>query len=59
MQEEIGAPLHKKDKTWELIPLSGGRMSIGNKWMYKIKRNGDNQVEWSGIVQDWWSKNML
>ncbi|GJV90693.1 retrovirus-related pol polyprotein from transposon TNT 1-94 [Tanacetum coccineum] len=43
MQEEIEA-LHK-NKTWELVPLPGGRKPIGNKWMYKIKRNGDDQVE--------------
>ncbi|GKC45238.1 retrovirus-related pol polyprotein from transposon TNT 1-94, partial [Tanacetum coccineum] len=43
MQEEIEA-LHK-NKTWELVPLPGGRKPIGNKWVYKIKRNGDDQVE--------------
>ncbi|GJV90694.1 gag-pol polyprotein [Tanacetum coccineum] len=43
MQEEMEA-LHKK-KTWELVPLPGGRKPIGNKWVYKIKRNGDDQVE--------------
>lgn len=44
MQEEIEA-LHK-NKTWELVPLPQGRKAIGNKWVYKIKRNGDDQVEW-------------
>ncbi|KAK9084766.1 hypothetical protein Sjap_025177 [Stephania japonica] len=44
MQEEIEA-LHK-NKTWELVPLPGGRKPIGNKWVYKIKRNkDDDQVE--------------
>lgn len=43
MQEEIEA-LHKNN-TWELVPLPGGRKPIGNKWVYKIKRNGDDQVE--------------
>ncbi|GJW01215.1 retrovirus-related pol polyprotein from transposon TNT 1-94 [Tanacetum coccineum] len=43
MQEEIEA-LHK-NKTWELVPLPGGRKPIGNKWVYKIKKNGDDQVE--------------
>nr|GEY94531.1 retrovirus-related Pol polyprotein from transposon TNT 1-94 [Tanacetum cinerariifolium] len=43
MQEEIEA-LHK-NKTWELVPLPGGRKFIGNKWVYKIKRNNDDQVE--------------
>ncbi|KAH9707327.1 Integrase catalytic domain-containing protein [Citrus sinensis] len=43
MQEEIEA-LHK-NKTWELIPLPRGRKAIGNKWVYKIKRDGNDQVE--------------
>ncbi|GJT06832.1 retrovirus-related pol polyprotein from transposon TNT 1-94 [Tanacetum coccineum] len=43
MQEEIEA-LHK-NKTWELVLLPRGRKPIGNKWVYKIKRNGDDQVE--------------
>ncbi|KAH9715183.1 hypothetical protein KPL71_020951 [Citrus sinensis] len=43
MQEEIEA-LHK-NKTWELVPLPRGRKVIGNKWVYKIKRDGNDQVE--------------
>ncbi|KAH9768487.1 Integrase catalytic domain-containing protein [Citrus sinensis] len=43
MQEEIEA-LHK-NKTWELIQLPRGRKAIGNKWVYKIKRDGNDQVE--------------
>ncbi|GJR73351.1 gag-pol polyprotein, partial [Tanacetum coccineum] len=43
MQKEIEA-LHK-NKTWEMVPLPGGRKPIGNKWVYKIKINGDDQVE--------------
>ncbi|KAH9689319.1 hypothetical protein KPL70_015447 [Citrus sinensis] len=43
MHEEIEA-LHK-NKTWELIPLPHGRKAIGNKWVYKIKRDGNDQVE--------------
>ncbi|KAL0552269.1 hypothetical protein IC582_011377 [Cucumis melo] len=43
MQEEIEA-LHK-NKTWELVTLPQGRKPIGNKWVYKIKRNNDDQVE--------------
>ncbi|GMJ14768.1 hypothetical protein HRI_005146000 [Hibiscus trionum] len=43
MQEEIEA-LHKNN-TWELVPLPQGRKPIGNKWVFKIKRNGDDQVE--------------
>lgn len=43
MQEEMEA-LHK-NKTWELVPLPQGRKAIGNKWVFKIKRNSDDQVE--------------
>ena len=43
MHEEIEA-LHK-NKTWELVPLPHGRKAIGNKWVYKIKRDGNDQVE--------------
>ena len=43
MQEEIEA-LHK-NKTWELVPLPHGRKVIGNKWVYNIKHDGNDQVE--------------
>lgn len=43
MQEELEA-LHK-NKTWELVELPQGRKAIGNKWVYKIKRDGNDQVE--------------
>ncbi|KAI4299821.1 hypothetical protein L6164_033246 [Bauhinia variegata] len=43
MQEEMEA-LHK-NKTWKLVPLPQGRKPIGNKWVYKIKRNNNDQVE--------------
>lgn len=43
MQEEIEA-LHK-NKTWELVPLPPGRKAIGNKWVYKIKRDSIDQIE--------------
>nr|GEV45567.1 Gag-Pol polyprotein [Tanacetum cinerariifolium] len=42
-EEEIEA-LHK-NKTWELVSLSGGKKPIGIKRVYKIKENGDDQVE--------------
>ncbi|KAE8697637.1 putative tRNA ligase [Hibiscus syriacus] len=43
MQEEIEA-LHKNN-AWDLVPLPQGRKPIGNKWVFKIKRNDDDQVE--------------
>jgi hypothetical protein len=43
MQEEIEA-LHKNN-TWDLVPLPQGRKAIDNNWVYKIKRNDNDQVE--------------
>ena len=43
MQEEIET-LHK-NKTWDLVPLPQGRKAISNKWVYKIKRDSNDQVE--------------
>ena len=43
MQEQIEA-LHK-NKTWEVVPLPHEKKAIGNKWVYKIKRDGNDQVE--------------
>jgi len=43
MQEEMEA-LHR-NHTWELVPPPKDRKSIGNKWVYKIKRDGNDQVE--------------
>ena len=43
MQEEIEAL--DKNKTWDLISLLQGRKAIGNRWVYKIKRDANNQVE--------------
>ena len=43
MQEEIDALY--KNLTWDLVPLPKGRKAIGNKWVYKIKRDVNNQVE--------------
>ena len=43
MQEEIEA-LHR-NHTWKLVELPAGRKVIGNKWVYKIKRDSNDQVE--------------
>ncbi|KAE8731031.1 Chitinase-like protein 1 [Hibiscus syriacus] len=43
MQEEIEAL--NKNNIWDLWPLPQGRKPIGNKWVFKIKRNCDDQVE--------------
>jgi len=43
IQEEIEA-LHR-NHTWKLVALPAGRKAIGNKWVYKIKRDSNDQVE--------------
>ncbi|KAL6583853.1 hypothetical protein OROMI_003142 [Orobanche minor] len=43
MQEEMEAI--QKNRTRELVPLPDGRKSIGNKWVYKVKRNADDKIE--------------
>ena len=43
MQEEVEA-LHK-NQTWKLMLLPPRRKTIGNKWVYKIKRDNNDQVE--------------
>lgn len=36
--------LHR-NKEWELVELENDHKAIGNKWVYKIKRDGNDQVE--------------
>lgn len=43
MHKEMEA-LHK-NKTWDLVVLLEGREAIDNKWVYKIKRDANDQVE--------------
>eukprot|EP00794_Sanderia_malayensis_P016556 gene16556-biopygen13988 len=34
----------KKNDTWELVHLPKGKNLVGNKWVFKVKRNADNTV---------------
>jgi hypothetical protein len=43
MQEKIET-LHKNN-TWDLVSLPQGRKAISNKWVHKIKRDGNDQME--------------
>ena len=43
MQEEM--EVLYKNQTWELVELLKGQKASGNKWVYKIKRDGNDQVE--------------
>lgn len=40
MQNELNSI--EKNKTWTLVDLPAGRQAIGSRWVYKIKRNADN-----------------
>lgn len=40
MQEELNSI--EKNKTWTLVDLPLGRTAIGSRWVYKIKRDQDN-----------------
>jgi hypothetical protein len=35
----------EKNKTWELVKLPIGKKPIGLKWVYKLKRNSDGEVQ--------------
>ena len=43
MNEEIEAL--RRNKTWDLVKLSKCRKDIGNKWIYNIKHDCNDQVE--------------
>ena len=43
MQEEIDSLL--ENKTWEIVKLPKGRKTLQNKWMYKIKHEGEGMTE--------------
>ena len=43
MEEEIDSLLEKK--TWELVKLPKGRKTLQNKWVYKIKHEGEGKKE--------------
>ena len=43
MKEEIHAI--EKNDTWELTMLPKGQKAIGIKWVYKIKRNADGEID--------------
>ena len=58
-QEAIDSPNHKewmeamrdemdsmaRNKVWELVSLPPRRKSIGNKWVFKIKRRADGSID--------------
>ncbi|KAJ8566600.1 hypothetical protein ON010_g6522 [Phytophthora cinnamomi] len=34
-----------KNKTWEVVPLPKGRKAIGNRWVFRVKKNQAGEVE--------------
>ena len=42
MKEETQALI--KNNTWELVPLSAQKKTIGCRWVYKVKHNDDETV---------------
>ena len=34
-----------RNETWKLVQLPKGKTAISNKWVYKIKRNQDGDIE--------------
>lgn len=34
-----------ENKTWDLVQLSPGRKAIDNKWVFKIKRDQNGNIE--------------
>jgi Reverse transcriptase (RNA-dependent DNA polymerase) len=43
MNEELMALV--KNHTWELVELPNGKKSVGCRWIYKNKFNGDRSIE--------------
>ena len=43
MKEEMESM--KTNQVWDLVDLPPGRRSIGNKWIFKIKRKTDGSIE--------------
>uniref|UniRef100_A0A2N9IG39 Integrase catalytic domain-containing protein n=1 Tax=Fagus sylvatica TaxID=28930 RepID=A0A2N9IG39_FAGSY len=43
MQEEMSSM--DKNNVWELVDLSPGRKTIGNKWVLKVKRKADGSID--------------
>ena len=43
MEEEMESM--RSNQVWKLVDLPKGRKAIGNKWVLKIKRNADGNIE--------------
>jgi ATP-binding cassette subfamily B (MDR/TAP) protein 1 len=56
MQEEMDS-LQKND-TYELVKLPEGRKALKNKWVFKLKKDGDKLVKYKALlfVKRFWTK---
>ena len=43
MRDEMDSMM--RNRVWELVDLPPGRKSIGNKWVFKIKRRADGMID--------------
>ena len=43
MKEEFDALM--RNNTWSLVPPSRHQKLVGNKWIFKVKRNSDGSVQ--------------
>ena len=43
MENELAAL--ERNRTWTLVPKKSGMNIIGNKWVFKVKKNSDGSVE--------------
>jgi len=43
MEEEMEAL--QKNKTWKLVELPKGKKTIGCKWVFTVKYEGDDSIE--------------
>jgi len=43
MRDEMDSMM--RNHVWELVDLPSGRKSIGNKWVFKIKRRADGMID--------------
>ena len=51
MHEEMNSL--NKNKTYDLVKLPKGKKALKNKWVFKLKKDGDKLVKYK---LDWWSR---
>ena len=54
MHEEMNSL--NKNKTYDLVKLPKDKKALKNKWVFKLKKDGDKLVKYK---LDWWSRVSL